>query len=279
MKFLRIGLILSFVAVCIATVMLYVSDDTDTTLPVIVCSTEEIEAKCDVDNEELLSYVTAFDEKDGDLTDSCLVESISGFIDFGVSQVTFAVSDNDNHVVKTTVRLRYTDYRNPVFSSTNDLLYNVGENADVSANITVRDSLDGNVSGWLIASADDFSTEKAGTYFVTYSVTTLKSYTYSLTLPVIVEERDKTQYNIALSGNIIYCDVGATLDYDSYVSSVVTPYNSADKANYTVSVDSSKVDLSKDGIYSAYYYVRVGGNVMAKTRLIILCGEIDNEAA
>lgn len=273
MRILRIGVIIAFVAVCVATVMLFLSSDEDTTMPVINCSVEQIEAKCSVEDEELLSYVTAVDEKDGDLTKNIVVESVSGFIERGVSRVTFAVCDNDDHVVKKTVDLVYTDYKDPIFTSRNDLMFSVGELADLSDDISVKDVFDGDVTGWLITSAENFSTAMPGTYNVDYSVTTGKSYTYSITIPVIVESYDKSLYDIILSRNIAYCDPGAKLDYNSFVESVVTPYTSGSK--YELQIDDSKADLSKPGVYSVFYNAVVGGSTVAKTRLIIVCGEIE----
>ena len=269
MRILRIGMIVAFAAVCVATIMLYLTACDEGEMPVIECSVEQIEAPCNVQNSELLKYVTAFDAEDGVLTDSIVVESISGFLEKGVSNVTFVVSDNDNHVVKKTVRLVYSDYRDPVFTSNNDLLFYLGERADVTENIKVRDPIDGDLTGWLISTSDNFTTDEPGRYMVTYSVTTSKSYTYSITVPVIVENAEQTLYNIVLSQNIAYCKVGATIDYNSYVDSIQTPYSEG--MDYTITADASNVDLSKPGIYDAFYYAKVGGETVAKTRLIIIC--------
>ncbi len=269
MRLLRIGMIVAFAAVCVATVMLYLTNGDDGSVPVLECSVEEIRATCNVKNEELLQYVTAYDAEDGVLTNGIVVESISGFLEKGVSNVVFAVSDNDNNVVKRTVKLIYTDYRDPVFSSNNDLLFYLNERADLSENIRVRDPIDGDLTGWLISSADNFTTAEPGKYEVTYSVTTSKSYTYSLTFPVIVENAEKTLYDIVLSQNIIYCKPGASIDYNSYVDSIQTPYSEG--TDYKLIVDASTVDLSKPGVYDAFYYAKVGNETVAKTRLIIIC--------
>ena len=88
---------------------------TDTTIPVITIDTEVIELGVKDKQELLLQGVTAYDEKDGDITDKVLIESVSKFIEPGVCTVTYAVADSDKHVVKQTRTLKYTDYTSPEF--------------------------------------------------------------------------------------------------------------------------------------------------------------------
>ena len=65
--------------------------------------------------ERLLEGVTAYDGKDGDLTSKVFVESISNFVEPGVSNVTYVVYDADRHAAKASRKVVYLDYTPPRF--------------------------------------------------------------------------------------------------------------------------------------------------------------------
>ena len=103
----RLTLVL-FVLVLAAFIAYTVAErlTTDTTMPYIAVDSEVIEISVKDKKEVLLSGVTAYDGKDGDISDRVLIESISKFIEPGVCSVTYAVADSDKHVAKYTRTVR-----------------------------------------------------------------------------------------------------------------------------------------------------------------------------
>ena len=68
----------------------------DGTLPVIEMDTDTVTSSRGCSDEAILEGVTATDEKNGDITDSLLIESRTNFVEKGRFRVTITVSDKDN---------------------------------------------------------------------------------------------------------------------------------------------------------------------------------------
>ena len=83
MKPFRIIVVIAFVFVSIASIAVYISEKigTDRTIPQLTVEEEMIEVSLKATDEELLKGVTAYDEKDKDLTEKIIIESVSGFIE------------------------------------------------------------------------------------------------------------------------------------------------------------------------------------------------------
>ena len=86
MKWLQKITLLLFLAVLAMFVVFSVIDKltTDHSVPVITLETEELEISVKDKKDVLLRGVTAYDKKDGDISDKVLVESVSKFITPGV---------------------------------------------------------------------------------------------------------------------------------------------------------------------------------------------------
>ena len=83
MKFLRIGILILFAVVFLVFGWMFIDEkiNQDKTLPVITVDSEMLEVSLNADEAELLKGVTAYDEKDKDITEKIIVESVSNFID------------------------------------------------------------------------------------------------------------------------------------------------------------------------------------------------------
>ena len=125
MKLLRLCVTLLFIIVlAVFIIFQFQQIKTDKTLPKITVAEGILDVTIDVTTEKLLEGVTAYDEKDGDLTDKIVVESISRFTEPGISIVKYAVCDSNNHVSFATRTIRYTNYHlvsisthSPVFNN------------------------------------------------------------------------------------------------------------------------------------------------------------------
>lgn len=93
-----------FFAVCAVDALIlagciYLYVNQDRTAPVISFSNEEIVYTDGMDEEELLNGVSAYDEQDGDVSYSLLIEKVSNTAD-GQVVVTYAAKDASNNVAK-----------------------------------------------------------------------------------------------------------------------------------------------------------------------------------
>ena len=168
----RVVIVLFGVAVALS-VLAWVKSSSlnDTDGPEIVMDQDSISVNIDCTNEELLAGITAADKKDGDVTDSLVVEDMSNFIEKGRRQVTVAAFDKDNNVTKATREVVYNNYISPRFSLDKPLRFEMNESFDVSSLFQVQDCLDGDLSGDVIAISNYFyGLSMAGEYNMTFQV-------------------------------------------------------------------------------------------------------------
>lgn len=106
MKKIRI-IIMLLICLLLGGTVFYMRKTEDTTAPVIQLPVYEENKvwKADVSQEELLADVTAFDETDGDVTESLTVNSIYVSDDRNSIVVTYAAKDSSNNVSKKKVEL------------------------------------------------------------------------------------------------------------------------------------------------------------------------------
>ena len=83
MRILRLIVVVLFLITTAVFSMYFVNTKLtdDNTIPVIKIDDELIEVSFETTDEELLQGVTAYDEKDKDITDRVIVESVSRFVD------------------------------------------------------------------------------------------------------------------------------------------------------------------------------------------------------
>ena len=103
---------------------------TDSSGPVISSGNDKITVSIHDGEDVLLKGITASDKKDGDVTSSLLVESISNFYE-GTRTVTYAAFDSDNHISKVQRELTYTYYTSPRFELTGSLRFRAGEQVNI----------------------------------------------------------------------------------------------------------------------------------------------------
>ncbi|MDY3281428.1 hypothetical protein [Dysosmobacter sp.] len=221
MKRLRIitivGLVLS--ALLLAGVTLYQRETGDQTIPVIQCpDTPLVLSLTGEGREELLADVTAFDEKDGDLTDRLLLQGVDKGAD-GTMAATYAVADSDGHVVTRTREVRYTDYTPPRFALQRELRYSAGAAVRVRDRLTAYDMVDGDISSRIKVISGTTSYDE-GTYPVTFQVTNSLGDTASVTLDVVVRSYAAGEPRIELKEYLIYQKLGDRLNPMDYLKSV-----------------------------------------------------------
>ena len=81
----------------------------DNQAPVITMDTDSIQVSCQAEDGELLKGIKATDSKDGDVTGSMIVESVSNFMENHTRNMTVVAFDSDNHATKAARKITYTD--------------------------------------------------------------------------------------------------------------------------------------------------------------------------
>lgn len=253
MKLFRITVTVLFVITSVLAAAIFVKElfETDRTIPQITVEEEMITVSLNATDEELLRGITAYDEKDKDLTDKVIIESVSRFIRKGVSKVTYAVCDSDNNTAKATRLIQYEGYESPQFSVKGNLCFSLFEHIDIRNLIAATDSLEGNISSKIIVTSDDYSASISGAFSLNVSVTNSKGDYSTITLPLIVEDRPLSVPVIELSEYLVYTSVGGNIDFSSYVVDALDAEENSLKNNITVE---STVNFSVPGTYHVHYY-------------------------
>ncbi len=243
--------------------------NTDNTIPAITVEGEIIDVSLEATDEELLKGITAFDEKDGDLTDKIIIESVSRFVEKGVSKVTYAVCDSDNNIATATRKIRYKGYESPRFALSRALCYSVYETPRLNDVITVSDSLVGDITSDMILTSDDYTKSVTGVFTVTATVTTEKGDTATLELPLIVEDRSEAAPEIELKEYLIYADKGEKIDYEDYL--VRATNNDEEDITDDVTIE-TKINTKKAGTYLVHYYAVDDNDNKGHTVLTVVVG-------
>lgn len=201
----------------------------DTEGPVLKASEEVLEVSIQATEDELKQGVTARDERDGDVTDSIVIESIEKDPNGEANAflVTYAAFDDSSNSGRLTRNLSYSDYRKAHFSISSPLRFAENEEISLFDYIKADDCIDGDVTPFITLSGDErllSGDPKAGVYDCTVSVTNSIGDTTSL--PVQVEiyedsyEERSLRPSIELTENLIYLKQGESFDPNAYLKYV-----------------------------------------------------------
>lgn len=270
MHFLRVFVsVLAAISVIVMAIFT-IADNSRKNPPVIKCDSGEIiEVPTKTSDKELLKYVTAFDEEDGDLTKNIIVERQNYFLEKGLTTVNFAVCDSDNNTVKLKKKIRFSDYTSPQIELLDDLIIQTQETVSFKSLTTVVDKYDGNISGKTKIISPNYNNLKAGEYDINFKVTNSFSDTCDITVKAIVTDEDYSAASIKLSKYSLYTEIGETVNFRDYISGVV----GANGQNYSVSqveIDDSDFNPEKAGIYNVFFSVKSGNSTITKTRMIVV---------
>lgn len=221
----------------------------DQTYPVITIDEPEIAVSIEEGQDALLKGVTAYDEKDGDVTDSIVVESVTRFAN-GKRTVTYVAFDKDNHVSKAQREISYTDYESPKFSCVDGYRFPVGAKSVIDT-MAAKDCIDGNLNKVIKAANGSYvDTSIAGTYPFQYQVANSAGDVEYL--PVTIEIYDPKDSNIIhfeLKEYVVYTTVGKKINAKSYLDVEEPEY---------YNIDESEVNYNEPGVYEILYSIKMG---------------------
>lgn len=230
----------------------------DPTRPTITSDVEVLELPCAYSQEQMLSGLHAYDERDGDLTSEILVGEMSRFQQKGTCEVTYVVFDSSNQPATLTRQVVFTDYRSPQFTLTQPLVFVQGRGSSASSYVGATDMLDGDISSSVRMTDSNISYSVAGDYEMDVEVTNSFGDLAEATLPVHIVEQYQQSLTIELTQNLVYLSVGETFQPYNYVSSVTTSNGSQIDTDNVSAV--SNVDTSTPGCYEVQYNVSSSGS-------------------
>lgn len=233
---------------------------TDHTPPVI-SGEELIQVSVGDPKEKLLEGVKAEDERDGDVTDSLVVQKISEFNEDGQRTVTYAAVDKSGNVGYFSRLLEYTDYQEPVFKLSEPLRFPLGADFNVCSGISAESTLDGDVTSQIKYTLDrGISVSAAGSYTVEFRVTDSTGSTSYLKTELEVYDPSKETIDVELSSYLVYIKKGSSINASEY-------YKGAD-IDGKLDIHSN-VDNSTPGVYHIDYTVS-GSGMTGRSRLVVV---------
>ena len=263
---------------------------TDKFGPVIEMEDNEISVSIGSDEDTLLEGVTATDSKDGNVTDSLVVESISKFLKNNKKIVTYAAFDSNNHVGKATREVTYEDYSSPKFSTKRPFRFPVNT-TDFISEVKAKDCIDGDISDKVkISPGYSIVTDTPGDYKIQLQVANSSGDVEYL--PVTVEIYDPTNNmitpDIQLKKYIVYTTIDKKVNPKDYIKKVMigggsykmtsgsgtykkeTPTAGGKLSYQSIHIDDKKVNYEKAGTYEITYSMTVDKKYEGTTRLIVV---------
>lgn len=226
----------------------------DVTPPQLKFDSDTIQLSVQAEQSALLQGVSAWDDRDGDLTAQIMLQGVSSLTADGSAQVSYIVFDSANNAATATRTVRYTDYQPPRFALSQPLVYSVGQTVTLLDRLTAYDVLDGDISGSIRITSQNIVNSQTGVYSVTAQVSSRLGEAVVLPLKVVVTSGRQM---IALSEYLVYLDRGSSFDAGSYIQTVVAP-DGQELSHDSVSIESPP-DMSTAGVYNVGYHVEAQG--------------------
>lgn len=287
MRRLRAAVVLLFIISVIAFAAYQVLSRLaqDNRPPEITCDSDTLSISVESEDSELFKGVKAEDNRDGDLTDSVRVSSMSNFTEPGKRTITYAVFDKANNAATMERTLEYTDYTSPKITLTEPLRFDISdmEDASLTEHMKAEDCLDGDITSQIRATYNDSAyVSQAGDYNVTVQVSNSAGDTCTVPLTVTVTDSssddERGKYYPALSQYIVYTPVGEQVDLAALITGVTRGGSEyafgepgAPESPEGVSI-SGDVDYGTEGTYTVEYSYTPEGGVTATTKLTVVVG-------
>lgn len=252
-------LAISFIAFLIYTQ--YHKANDDTTPPRITCEAQSIEVSVKASEEDILKGITAFDDRDGNVSDTLVIQGISNFISENERVITFAAIDNSLNVGTIERILVYTDYAPPQFELKRPLSFVLNSKVDFLNRITAVSSLDGNITKNIRYNVPEAVDNLIpGSYPIEYYVTDSAGRTTYFETEIEIYDSVYSTITVNLSDYLVYLPKGS--DFDP-----VTYYRGSNiEGNRSIS---GEVDTNTPGTYHVDYFVNAE-NASGKARLTVV---------
>ncbi len=256
--------------------------------PTITCKQDSIEVSVEAKESELLKGVKAKDNKDGDITKSVTISSMSHFIEKGKRTITYIVFDKANQAGTAQRTLVYTDYTPPKIHLTKPLRYSSTQinSVNLVENVTAEDCLDGDLTNQVrVSMGDSYYSGEPGEYPITLLVNNSAGDVCSVSVNVeVTDSTDRYEASKTypmLKEYITYAKVDGSVDAKEFLSGVIKGNSeltfAKDKDYIGFGADSisikSNVDYSQPGVGTINYSYTDDDGVKAVTKLYVVVEE------
>lgn len=272
-------LVLAAAMVLFSGYLIWIHGNLDTSGPVFSVEEGMLEVSVKEPTDVLLLGITAVDERDGDVTEDILVESIYGISEDNVTTVTYAAFDSAGNVSKIQRQVRYTDYREPRFELYASPTFAYGSGFDLLEQVGAQDVLEGNINRRVHATliSDTQSLAQEGNHQVKLQVTNALGDTVEMILPVSVYNPEWYTASVTLKDYLIYLEQGERFEPRRYLESFVFRGNPIDLTQGTpgdITVDIvNNVKTNEPGVYEVTYILSRSQNAMTHSgiaKLIVI---------
>lgn len=269
---------------CLGIFLLYLKMDqlaNDTVAPKIQIEEYPLEVFVSDPESYLFQGVYASDDRDGDVTDTMVIENITLSGDNGQATVVYAAFDQAGNVSKARREIRYIDYVEPHFELKQALVFTENTNFDVLSLVTAEDYRDGNITHWVRATAmvgDNLNT--VGIHPVQFRVTNSLGDTAILELPVEVYSAGTFHGTLKLREYVAYLKVGDIFDETDYplsytLGNKTLEFNRKLPDQFKLQVHDN-VDTQTPGLYEVNYtltYEENGYSYLGYSKLFVVVEE------
>lgn len=292
MRFFSIILfIVSIVVFGVYTIFVWVTQDH--VGPRIIISDETLTVSATADEEVLLEGIRAVDKKDGDVTDSLMVESLGHFIEKGRRKMTIAAFDSDNHVTKISKEIIYNDYHSPRFGLNAPLRFPV-DTQNILSGMSAEDILDGNLTANIKISSDySLKVSTPGEYPMLFTVSNSAGDVSELpaTVQIYDPEEEARCPQIRLSSYLVYTTPGQALEPWDYLQEIQVGGKEFEKGTdgllhelhavdgQAQTIGQNEVQITQDfdygipGVYEILYQYISSDDRLGSVRLVVVVSE------
>lgn len=270
----RLTILLLMAAVCIYGIAAFWEyKNYDGTMPVLTFESDVLEIPCSYSDEQLLMGVTAYDEKDGDITGEIIPGNFTRFIEPGVSRLTYFVFDSDENMAAKERKVRFTDYYSPRFHLTQPLCFteDVTDIYLIRDYFTAEDMLDGDLTQWITYEESNADTYNPGSYTITMSVRNSYGDIVTRAFPIHIFEKNSQTLNIALTEAIVYLPAGGICNPSDYVSGISD--NAGNQYDLSIMQINSMVNTAVPGMYEICYIADTGTGLHGEMWLTVIVEE------
>lgn len=290
-RLIRIISVITFIAAVViyGSASFYVRKQVNRNGPVIKMEEQEVSVPVKATEEEILKGIKAEDRKDGDVTDSLVIESIGNFFEKGKRRVTVAAFDSDNNVAKAERTVIYSDYSSPKIAMESPLRVPMNGIDKLMDGISVTDCLDGDITENLQLTLGDDTKNITTPGEYAMKIVVSNSMGDTVEMPVTVELYDYSaevmRPQILLSKYLIYVKKGQQVNPEEYLQGVKirnqeyyweseqTEMEEMPPVSKSEVVIENTVDYNTPGTYEIQYIVDDGDGNLGTVRLIVVVEE------
>ncbi len=251
---------------------------TDNNIPKFYVDEDILEISVEDGVETYLQGITAQDDRDGDVTDTIVVEKYGQIGDNDEFIVTYAAFDKSGNVAKYRRTVRFKDYVSPHFSLHAPLMFLYGRDVSVEKYVHVIDVIDGDISHKIkptLISQVPLSSE--GIHQMMFRITNSMGDTVELQLPVEIYPTGKYDASLTLKDYLVYLPKGSSFNAEDFLGTF-THHDMSISLDNGVPMNlklmiSGSVNTDVKGVYPVTYtvsYERGQYTYSAVSKLIVI---------